>query len=453
MNDVESYADLEKYVKSHPMSFCWYGPRSTDVSELGGLMQVNEVISCYGPNPQDKPFLINDVRGLRRKCSIDDLAGILIANDLPEFVSENGISVIFPYDSTPELEMFCKQNRVKLLSSPDTLKDDLRDKTKIDDISRAIGLPTIPGVPGVVDDFNFESLVRKFGLPLFLHFAEGAGGSGNRIVNSTEEFERVKIEKKGRRLNVKKFFVGRTCTIDICVTRTAVICGTLEEELIGAEPLNSNSTEYVASSWFENNYSHEMRKEISKIGVRLGELLRSRGFIGCFHPDFLVGESNEIFLTELNMRFGGSCGPYAKIQVATQQIPMMVIHALSFMYPDIKFDAEKINTQNLAPLDYGLLVLKNNFGRSIKIPHQYKSGLYGVSDDTIKYIGDIKFTDFKDKNTVLLIGLPESSEDTIIEEGAFICEIMTRFSISDSKSKLNPDGKLLVKKIFSQIIA
>jgi Carbamoyl-phosphate synthase L chain, ATP binding domain len=451
---IESYSDLKNYLKLRRISACWYGPRSTDVSELDDLFNISGIISCYSSDfPKNQPLLTNEIEGWRRKCSIDKLAGMLVADrKLSDFVGKNDITAILPYDTNPELEKFCEINHINLFSSSDKLKDELRDKTKIDEISRAIGLPTIPGISGVIEEFEFEPLAKRFGLPLFLHFAEGAGGSGNRIVNTLDEFEKVKIEQKGKRLNAKKYFHGKTCTIDICVTSTAVICGTLEEELIGAEPLNSNPTEYVASSWFDNNYSNEIRKRICEIGVLLGKLLRSRGFIGCFHPDFLVGDDDEIFLTELNMRFGASCGAYTKIQVAEQQIPIFAIHTLSFTDPDLRFDADKINEENLQPLNYALLVLKNNFGRSITIPRKYKSGLYRLSEYTIEFIGDIKFLDFKDQNTILLIGLPDSDKDTVIEEGTFICEVMTRFPISDSKSKLNLEGKMLVEKIFSQFI-
>ena len=231
-------------------------------------MQVNQIVSCYGPSPSQRiGFLTNEIAGLRKKFSIDDLAQALILNEkLPQFVRENNVSVIFPYDSTPELEEFCQNSHIQLLSSPDSLKNSLRDKTKIDEISRSIGISTIPGIPGIIDEFEFEVLVEKFGLPLFLHFAEGAGGSGNRIVHTIDEFEKVKIEKKGQRLNAKKFFVGKTCTIDICVTPTAIICGTLEEELIGDEPLNSNPTEYVASSWFGDSYSYGCVKKYWILG-------------------------------------------------------------------------------------------------------------------------------------------------------------------------------------------
>ncbi len=453
-NKIESYFDLKKYLGLRQVSVCWYGPRSTDVSDLDNLLNIEGVISCYSSNfPKNQHLLVNDIKGRRQKCSIDDLAGIFIIDGkLSNFVEKNNITAILPYDSNPELEKFCETNHINLFSSPDKLKDKLRDKTKIDDISRAIGLPTIPGIPGVIEDFEFEPLATKFGLPLFLHFAEGAGGSGNRIVNTLSEFEKVKTEQKGKRLNVKKYFNGRTCTIDICVTPTAVICGTLEEELIGAEPLNSNPTEYVASSWFENDYSNETRKRICEIGVSLGKLLKSQGFMGCFHPDFLIGDNDEIFLTELNMRFGGSCGAYTKIQIAEQQIPILAIHTLSFTDPDIRFNADKINEKNLSPLNYALLVLKNNLGKSVTILNKYKSGLYSLSGDTIEFIGNIKFVDFKDQDTILLTGLPDSDEDTVIEEGAFICEVMTRFPISNSKNKLNPEGRVLVEKIFSQLI-
>jgi hypothetical protein len=456
MDTIESFSDLKRYMESHPAKICWYGPKSSDISGLKRILEISGIISCYGSNlfSNKPPFLVSDTEGRRLKCSVDNLAAIFIASgELLEFVRANDITTILPYDTNPELESFCTENNISLLSSPDALKDVLRDKTKIDEISRAIGLPTIPGVPGIIEDFEFQPLADQFGLPLFLHFAEGAGGSGNRIVRTEDEFESVKMEMKVKRLNVKKYFTGKSCSIDICVTPASVLCGVLEEMLIGAEPLNSNPTEYVASSWFQNNYSHEVRKRISEIGVALGELLRQQGFLGFFHPDFLVGENDEVFLTELNMRFGGSCGVYADIQVSKSQVPLMLAHALSFIDPNLKFDAEKINEQNLQPLDYGLIIFKNNSGKSIEVSAEYKPGLYKISDGKIKLeIEGAEFRDLADTDSFLLRGLPSSDKGSVIEVGAFICEVVTRFPISDSKSKLNPQGKLLAKQVFSQII-
>lgn len=424
------------------------------MSDLDDVIQLTGIMSCYSSNfTKEVSSITYESVGKREKFSIDDLAGFFRATrQLNSFVEEHRITTVLPYDSNSELEAFCRDNHIQLLSSSDQIKDELRDKTKIDEISRAIGLSTIPGIPGIIDDFDFKTLASEFGLPLFLHFAEGAGGTGNRIVHTEEEFEKVKLEQKGKRLNAKKYFVGKTCTIDICVTPTSVICGTLEEELIGAEPLNSNPTEYVASSWFENNYPYEMRKKISDIGVALGKYTRSKGFLGCFHPDFLIGDNDEIFITELNMRFGGSCGAYSKIQIASEQIPILALQSLAFTNPHLAFDTEKINEENLKPLDYALIVLKNNFGRPIKISQQYKSGIYTVTDDGIGFERKAKFTDFVDHNNIFISGLPESNEDTTIHEGAYICDVMTRVPISDTKSKLNTQGKELVEKIYSQLI-
>ena len=267
MNKISSYNDLKKYLKSNPLiNICWYGPKSTDISELNTLLNINGIVSCYNSTKeftQSVPFLTNDTPEKRNKCSIDNLATKLILNNkLLNFVRKNNINAILPYDSTPELENFCKKNNILFFSSKDSLKNKLRDKTKIDNISKKINLPAIPGISGIIDDFKYASLVDKLGLPLFLHFAEGAGGSGNHIINTLNAFEKIKIEKKGKKLNVKKYFIGRSCSIDICVTPTSIICGTLEEMLIGAEPLNSNPTQYVGSSWFKNNYSYGIRKKI-----------------------------------------------------------------------------------------------------------------------------------------------------------------------------------------------
>jgi hypothetical protein len=153
------------------------------------------------------------------------------------------------------------------------------------------------------------------------------------------------------------------------------------------------------------------------------------------------------------MRFGGSCGAYADIQVSKSQVPLMLAHALSFLDPNLKFDAEKINEQNLQPLDYGLLIFKNNFGKSINVSAEYGSGLYRISDGKIKLEKEgAEFRDLANTDSFLLRGLPSSDKGSVIEEGAFICEVVTKFPISDSKSKLNPRGKLLAEQVISQII-
>ena len=126
---------MEKYLKSHPLlNVGWYGPRTTDVSELGGLLNIGGIIACYGTNEFLKqiPVLVNDVKGKRQKISIDDLAAILISTGkLPSFVTQNNITTS-SLRYNPELEKFCEEKHITCLSSPEYLKNKLRDKTKID---------------------------------------------------------------------------------------------------------------------------------------------------------------------------------------------------------------------------------------------------------------------------------------------------------------------------------
>lgn len=453
MQKIQSYSDLKAYLKTNPLRVCWYGPRSSDVSEMQDFFNLSGSISCYGKNElfPNTPFLSYETEGSRKKFSVDDLPSYFIkARVLQDFCEKNNIQAILPYDSNTELEEFCAKHDIAFYSKSDELKEWFRDKTNIDAVSKEINLPTIPGMPGVIDEFQFEPLAEEFGLPLFLHFVGGAGGSGNHIVQTKEEFEKVKDEQRGRRLNVKKYFTGRSCCVDICVTSSGVLCGPVEEMLIGAEPLNSNPTEYVASSWFENDYSPELRKKISQTCSDLGKFLQSKGFLGVFHPDFLIN-GDDVFLTELNMRFGGSCGAFAKIQRAIGQVPLQALNAAVFSDPNLEFDFEEINKENLKPLDYALLIFKNNFGRPIRIPKQYTSGLYHL-DEQLKQTRQKDLSDLQDSEHVFITGLPESDEDTIIEEGAFICEIITRFPTSDTQSKLNADGKALAEKFFSQMV-
>lgn len=454
MRRLRNLEDLVKYLARNPLELCWYGPRASDLSGLNGLIRATGVISCYSECSDAFPSITNEASGERHKCSIDNLAAYLISNgSLVDFVKSNNIKTILPYDSNPELEEFCLHNRIRLLSANDKLKDVLRDKTRIDEISESVGLASIPGRSGYIDNFNFETVARDFDLPLFLHFTEGAGGSGNYIVSTIEEFDNIKLHKSGERLNVKKYFTGKSCSIDVCVTPTSVLCGALEEMIIGSEPLNTNPTEYVGSSWFENGYSAELRRKIMEVGIALGNLLRAEGFIGFFHPDFLIGPDEAIYLTELNMRFGGSCGVYTNMQVIEGKLPLMIAHALSFLVPQIEFDSVGINEENLKPSEFGMMVLKNNFGKPIRLSSVYKPGLYRINGNSLDLLNpEATLNDLKDNHSIFLRGLPNTNKDFTIHDGAFVCEVVTRFPISDMNSKLNVEGKQIAHLLFSKLI-
>lgn len=446
---MHSLSQLRNYLSSREaLRLVWYGPRLSDVTDLSSVFPLSGAVTCYGSkSPGHLPALIREQRELRDKLSVDDLVqAMLEQDDLISFLASVNASAIVPYDTSLELESFCTAQNIPLLSAPDSLKDILRDKTRIDEISAAIGLPSIPGRPGVIDEFEFEPLAHEFGLPLFLHFAEGAGGTGNWIVHTKDEFEGVKRRKRGARLNVKRFFVGSSYTIDICVLPQGTVCGPLEEMVIGAAPLHSNPTEYVASTWLHNGYDRKFREKVLAMGERLGAWIRSQGFLGCFHPDFLLGEDGEIYLTELNMRFGGSFGAYSRIQAWEDRIPLLALHALAFVEPTLDLDIDRINEQNLEPLNYSHVVFKNNFGHPVTIPPSLQSGWYDF--DGTQFTPSTN-SGWNTPGRVYITGLPDTGHPTVATEGSFLCEAMVRYPISDSRSSLNQDGQALATALRS----
>ncbi len=438
----------EQYKPADVGKTFWFGPRATDVSGLIELLNLSGIIACYGGSElNDKlPVLSGDLSGVREKSSGDDLARALLTNHkYTNFIKKNNFSAVLPYDAPIELEQFCEGNNIKCFSSSSLLKDRLRDKTKVEDIGRSIGLPVIPGISGLMEDFDYKDSVNKFGLPLFLQF-EGSAGSGNYIVKTAKKFNKLKRLKQGGKLNIKKYFVGRSCSIDICVTPKSILCGTLEEMLIGAEPLNTNPTEYVGGSWFESDFPLELRKKVLDIGTKLGKYMKNKGFIGYFHPDFLIA-GDDVYLTEINMRFGGSCGIYAKSEIAEKRVPLMGVHLLSFVNPNQKYDAQKINNLNLQPMNYAFMVIKNTNQNSVIVAKTKKSGVYRLTESNIEFVSSNgNFSNLKG-DLIEIIGLPDSGKDTIVEYGAFICQVVTRFPIIDKQNKLNKIGNEVVQKM------
>ncbi len=442
---LASLDDLVGYLKRKPLpTLCWYGPRANDALSLQTLLRLSGIICCYAADlPFTASILSPETNGLRPKCSIDDLAGALVANGrFDTFFRATRPGAVLPYDSTPELEAFCSTAGIICLSSKDDLKVSLGDKTRIDEVSFAVGLQPIPGVTGSIDQMDFDLIVREVGLPVFLHFAQGAGGSGNYIVDSKEAFNAIKLQRRGKRLNAKRFVTGVSCSMDICVTRQSVLCGPLEEMIIGAPPLNSNPTEYVASSWFRGFLSEQIQKEVREAGLKIGAWAQAQGFLGFFHPDFLI-HGDQIFLTELNMRFGGSCGVFATAELEAGRLPLMMAHILAFLDDKVEFDADSINSRGSEPLNQSLMVLKNTKSIHVTIDDGRFSGIYRCADQGIEWAGRSGAARDLLPDELLLTGLPPNGRATIVEPGAFIAQAVTRFPISNGASGLNMRGQKL----------
>ena len=64
--------------------------------------------------------------------------------------------------------------------------------------------------------------------------------------------------------------------------------------------------------------SAEYRSAITEEALRVGEVLAAEGVIGSFGIDFLVLPTGEVYLSEINLRMGGTTHPYWMARLATR---------------------------------------------------------------------------------------------------------------------------------------
>jgi acetyl-CoA carboxylase biotin carboxylase subunit len=129
---------------------------------------------CIGPAPSRQSYL--NIHAILTAASVTDVdaihPGIGFLSENEEFcrmVEEHGFTFIGP---TPE--------HIRKMG----------DKAVAKDTMRALGLPLIPGSPGVVRDAEEGLRIsRECGFPVLIKAVAGGGGKGMKVARSEEEFK------------------------------------------------------------------------------------------------------------------------------------------------------------------------------------------------------------------------------------------------------------------------
>jgi acetyl-CoA carboxylase, biotin carboxylase subunit len=88
----------------------------------------------------------------------------------------------------------CLEHKIKFIGpAPDSIRQ-MGDKATARETVKKIGVPTVPGSEGLINDHSEAlSLAKEIGFPVLIKATAGGGGRGMRIVNSESELENCLI--------------------------------------------------------------------------------------------------------------------------------------------------------------------------------------------------------------------------------------------------------------------
>src|SRR4051812_22937946 len=142
--------------------------------ETGMAVRMADESVCIGPAPSKQSYLnipaILTAAALTNADAIHPGIGFLSENEeFCRMVEEHGFTFIGP---TPE--------HIRKMG----------DKAVAKDTMRALGLPLIPGSPGIVKDADEGLKISKeCGFPVLIKAVAGGGGKGMKVARSEEEFK------------------------------------------------------------------------------------------------------------------------------------------------------------------------------------------------------------------------------------------------------------------------
>ena len=251
----------------------------------------------------------------------------------------------------------------------------------------------------IIDNFgnlSYLELVHQLGQTFVVQFSRGHTGSGTHVIETEEEFNSLQVKNNQRIAKFSTYVSGIAYTINACVTKSGVYMGGLSLQITGDKDLGALWGSTIGNDWSKRIYIDDLSniiKETETIGTKMFQ----KSFRGMFGVDFIIKDTGETFVIEINARQTASVPIYTKIQLLRNEVPLSLLHIFELMGLNIDINYKEYNLQNLKPENYSQI--SNRADSPTKINHCMKMGLYKLQGDNA---AQNRFTDEIAPTTVFL---------------------------------------------------
>ena len=264
-----------------------------------------------------------------------------------------------------------------------------------------------PTVIGNLGDLNYADLTNKLGNEFVVQYDRGHTGTGTIFIDNKEEFQEQAEKFPDRKSRISQKINGKYWTLNACVTKYGIAFSGLSYQITGVPECTTQKGGTVGNDWtFSKPLQKKVTNQMTDITTNAGKIMQKYGYKGLFGLDFVVDESNTVYLIEINARQPASTGMHTKLMLSHGQIPLIAFHLAEFLFKEedtykkfisqfqdisITNFSEIIKEQDMHAYDKieaSQLFLRNTSESAINVTNTKTPGIYKYENSTLQWLSE-----------------------------------------------------------------
>jgi hypothetical protein len=161
-------------------------------------------------------------------------------------------------------------------------------------------------------------------------------GRGTLQAGSLNELMELLHAHRGKRLKIARFLPGQLLTVSGCVHPGGTVVSYLSRQIVGHPALTPHWAAHCGNDIVvPDGVSDRTVSEVRGIARRVGDVLRTGGFLGCFGLDFVVDFQGLPHVVDINPRFQSVSSTCLAGEMTRGCFPLVAWHILAFLEADV----------------------------------------------------------------------------------------------------------------------
>jgi len=381
---------------------------------------------------------------------------------------ENRQPVFLVYKPFLAMEKIIQKKKWLLVANPYRFGKKLfENKITFRKIAQDLNLSVSPGE--IVKDpknilKNFGKFKERYGLPLVIQHPARGGGRGTFFIENQDQFRNILPNLENNTLALK-FIHGPSPSITGCVTPWGIAYTYPQYQILDQPECYNLKTKIGNGLWCghdwtfsKNKFTKQILDSIYELVVKIGEYLAKQKYRGIFGLDFIYDQkSQKIYLVECNPRLLGSFPVLTMVQENNKEIPILMLHILSFLQLSKKCDnvMRRIFPEILSTMQQektgAQLVLHNQKKCWARNQKEIKPGIYCMRNGQLTFIRKgYSLCDLKKKEEFLISdGVPYKS--TAFSPNRRIVRFITLNKVLKNYKKLTPWAHQATQAVYQSL--